>query len=109
MSATETNTQPHTLLTLSLPPRQADVVTDWLLQQGLPGFSSWTGWGHSNRLDQLSISEQIQGKQNRTFISLHLSEPQYQAVLENLRQRFSSFDIHYWVQALLASGRLTQR
>tara|TARA_R110002167_G_scaffold2226_2_gene11367 strand:- start:5782 stop:6132 length:351 start_codon:yes stop_codon:yes gene_type:complete len=116
MNTTDTGTSPVTLnnssltlLTLSLPPRQADAITDWLLEQGLPGFSSWTGWGHSNRIGHLSISEQIQGKQNRTFVSLHLSDSQCREVIENLHLAFSGFDIHYWVEALRASGSLNSQ
>jgi hypothetical protein len=92
------------LLTLSVPPSQADILTDWLLERGFPGFTSWQAWGHSNRTDHLTISEQIQGKQKRGMISLHLLESEYAQVVEQLQLEFQGFDIHYWVQPLMTSG-----
>ena len=92
------------LLTLSVPPGQADIITDWLLEHGLPGFTSWTAWGHGNRTHNLTMQEQIQGKQKRTMVSLHLAHDSYQSTLEQLQQVFNGFDIHYWAHPVLAAG-----
>lgn len=94
------------LLTLSTRPQQAEAISDWLLEQNLPGFTSWQAFGHSNRSDHLSLSEQIQGKQKRTVISLHLAADRANTLLLQLREIFPLYDIHYWLQPLQASGRL---
>lgn len=94
------------LLTLSIRPAQADALTDWLLQQDLPGFTSWQGWGHGNRHHGLSLAEQIQGKQKRTLIGLHLPQSQAHQLLALLKQTFCHYDLHYWLQPLLAFGHL---
>ncbi|MGB1092093.1 MAG: DUF3240 family protein [Oceanobacter sp.] len=94
------------LITLSVPPAASAHLTDWLLEQNLPGFSSWNGWGHGDRTEHLSVSEQIQGKQNRTFISLHLPQQQCETLLEQLHQAFEGFDIHYWISPVVKAGRL---
>lgn len=94
------------LLTLSTRPAQAEAITDWLLEENLPGFSSWLAWGHSNRNDQLTLAEQIQGKQKRMMIGLHLPQDQAQQMLQKLRANFAHYDVHYWLQPLLEFGRL---
>ncbi|MBU2038134.1 MAG: DUF3240 family protein [Gammaproteobacteria bacterium] len=94
------------LLTLSTRPQQAEAIADWLLEQNLPGFTSWQAFGHSNRNEQLSLSEQIQGKQKRTVISLHLPPQRADTLLQQLAAAFPQYDIHYWLQPLLACGAL---
>lgn len=94
------------LLTISTRPQQAEAISDWLLEQSLPGFTSWQAFGHSNRSDHLSLSEQIQGKQKRTVMSLHLDAERADQLLLQLRETFPLYDIHYWLQPLLASGAL---
>lgn len=95
------------LLTLSVPPSQADIITDWLLERDLPGFSSWTAWGHGNRTHHLTMQEQIQGKQQRTMVSLHLDAATYRDLLDPMQQQFAGFDIHYWAHPLLTAGSFT--
>ena len=94
------------LLTLSTRPAQAEAITDWLLEENLPGFTSWQAWGHSNRNEQLTLAEQIQGKQKRTMIGMHLPEEQAEEMLTKLREQFAHYDVHYWLQPLMDFGHL---
>ncbi|MCY0964892.1 DUF3240 family protein [Parathalassolituus penaei] len=96
------------MLTVSVPPSRADLFTDWLLGQGWPGFTSWQGWGHSDRTDHLSLDEQIQGKQKRTLISLHMPKNHGEQLIAQMHQEFAGQDIHYWETAVLSAGSLNK-
>lgn len=98
------------LLTLSLPPTQEELVTDWLYEQGVIGFSSWHGWGHTGEHGEtpsrLSLKEQIQGKENRSFIALHLSGDRIEHLLTQLAQHQPNLNLHYWIQPVIQAGSL---
>lgn len=94
------------LLTLSLPPAQESLLTDWLSESGLFGFSSWRGWGHTSDVGRMSLREQIQGKENRVFIAIHLDSDAADLLLQQLASTWPQLDVHFWIQPIIKAGKL---
>ena len=94
------------LLTLSLPPAQEALLTDWLFEQGFAGFSSWQGWGHTSDPSKMTLREQIQGKENRVFVALHLEAAQADRLLHTLSACYPHLNVHFWTQPVMKAGSL---
>ena len=92
-------------LTLTIAPNLEDALSDYLLSlEEVGGFTSYPVRGHGENR-QLSIAEQVTGRQKRVQFELILNAEQISTVLEGLRDNVGS-DIFYWYQDVGGSGRL---
>jgi len=99
--------QDKCLLTINLPPALEDNVVDWLLASDLDqGFTSYRADGHGSAHDQLSIDEQVRGRQRRLELRLVLDRSRLDDLVGSLRKEFSGADIFYYVLPVLDASHL---
>ena len=95
------------LVVITSPPSLESQLVDWLLSQdGGTGFSSAAVHGHSTHHDDLSIAEQVSGRQRRLQFQVQLSADGFPDFLSALKCEFGGADLHYWVVPVLAGGHL---
>lgn len=89
------------LLILIADPKLEEALVDFLLQQnGVSGFTSAMvnghGTSHADRpAPQLSLVEQITGRQRRVQFMLHAEQRVVQALIATLKAQFHQADMHY--------------
>lgn len=86
------------LLILIVAPKLEDMLVDFLLQQNtISGFTSLPVSGHGSVRGhvQLSLVEQVTGRQNRVQFMLHAPLPVLHSLIEEVRQKFQNTDMHY--------------
>lgn len=95
------------LVVITSPPSLESQLVDWLLatQDGI-GFSSVAVRGHSSHHDNLSIAEQVSGRQKRIQFQVQIDGSQLDSLLEELKSEFGGADLHYWVVPVLAGGHV---
>ena len=95
------------LLTVIAPVAIEEVLVDWLLENAPElGFCSGPINGHSERHGQLSLSEQVSGRQRQIRFEVAATEQEAAQLVERLRQDFGRADLVYWIMPLTAFGRL---
>ena len=102
--------EPQILLILSVPPALEEPLVDWLLEEEPDlGFTSTAAYGHGSLQGaELSISEQVRGKQRRVQFHLLMSAARQSSCLGSLQHRFPHADVHYWVLPVMQSGRISE-
>ncbi|MPN05440.1 hypothetical protein SDC9_152690 [bioreactor metagenome] len=70
------------------------------------GFTLLHAQGHTGDFSRASVREQIRGRVDRRVIWVLLEPGQLEGVLASLRQRIASRDVRWWVEPVLAGGRL---
>lgn len=97
----------QSLLTLTIPPAAEEALIDWLLQNPHhSGFSSYPVNGHSSREGELSLAEQVAGRQQHIRLQLHLRNTDVAAFLTALKQTFAGANLHYWLSPISESGHI---
>ena len=92
-------------LTLTITPNLEDALSDYLLSlEEVGGFTSYPVRGHGENR-QLSIAEQVTGRQKRIQFELILATEDVPRVLGGLKQHVGG-DIFFWYQDINGSGRL---
>ncbi len=92
-------------LILTIPPDLEDDLVDYLLGlEAVGGFTSYLVRGHGENR-QLSIAEQVTGRQKRVRFELILAANSVNTVLNGLRENVGS-DIFYWYQDVNGSGHI---
>ena len=92
-------------LILTIAPSLEDELSDYLLSLvEVGGFTSYPVRGHGENR-QLSIAEQVTGRQKRVQFELILAAEHVATVLHGLKENVGS-DIFYWYQDVNGSGRL---
>ena len=92
-------------LILTIPPSLEDDLVDYLLSlEAVGGFTSYPVHGHGENR-QLSIAEQVTGRQKRVQFELILPSDKLEAVLAGLREQVGS-DTFYWHQDVNGGGHL---
>lgn len=95
------------LLTVIAPAALEEVLVDWLLENAPGrGFCSGPIHGHSERHEQLSLSEQVSGRKRQIRFEMAACDQEVAELLERLRQDFARADLVYWIMPLIAFGRL---
>ena len=72
----------------------------------LPGFTTWSAHGHGHGFDGASNAERVAGNVARRVATMVLPKPQADALLENIRQQAPIRHLMYWIEPVLAAGRL---
>ena len=94
-------------LNLVFPPALEDAVTEALMADPtLPGFTLLHAEGHTGDFARASIREKVRGRVDRRVIWVLIEPERLEQVLAHLRQRIASSDVRWWVEPVLASGRL---
>lgn len=97
------------LLILIANPKLEEMLVDFLLQQNtLSGFTSCqvSGHGTGKAAVNLSLVEQVTGRQNRVQFMLHAALPVLHALIASLKDQFSNADIHFILQPVLETGTI---
>ena len=93
------------LVTINVPPLLEEAVVDCLLAiESADGFSSLAVNAHSSAYENLSLAEQVAGRQKQIRFQMYLPEHQLSILIKQLKSCFSGSGIHYWVLPVLESG-----
>ena len=95
------------LVTLNVPPSLEEPIVDCLLTfETEHGFSSLPVSAHDHRNQNLSIAEQVSGRQDKIRFQMYIPEQALSELLDKLKNDFSGSGIHYWVMPVIKSGYL---
>src|SRR5512143_1233241 len=101
---------PTVTVTINVAPAAEERVVDWLLgREEATGFTSYAAFGHGASHDELSVAEQVTGRQRRVEIRLELPQPLVEPFLSALIAAFDGTDLYYFVTPVLRSGHLRRR
>jgi hypothetical protein len=94
-------------MTLSVPPAVEERLVDWLLgRDDVAAFTSHTTHAHGSPSRELSVAEQVSGRQRRVELRLELPAARVDEWLGALAADFGGADVEYFVSPILRSGRL---
>ena len=94
-------------LNLVFPPALEDAITDTLIADpSLPGFTLLQAEGHSSDFANATIREQVRGRVDKRLLWIVTERQRVDDLLASLRQRISSRDVRWWLEPVLAGGRL---
>lgn len=98
----------HALLILIVPIKLEELIVDKLLTQaGISGFTTSTVSGHGSFQNvNLSLVEQVAGRQKRIQFMLHAELSELQTLLDALKKEYSNAGLHYILQPVLAAQSL---
>lgn len=93
------------LVTINVPLLLEEAIVDCLLSiTTIDSFSSFVVNTHSSDHKDLSLAEQVAGRQEQVRFQMYLPEQQLKVLTDQLRSCFSGAGIHYWVLPALESG-----
>lgn len=93
------------LVTLNVPPSLEEVIVDCLLTfESEHGFTSFPVFAHDHRNEDLSLAEQVSGRQKKIRFQMYVEEQVLSALLVQLRQEFAGAGIRYWVMPVVDHG-----
>lgn len=93
------------LVTINVPPILEEAVVDCLLAiESADGFSSLAVNAHTSEHQNLSLAEQVAGRQKQIRFQMYIPEQQLGVLIRQLKHCFSGSGIHYWVLPVLESG-----
>lgn len=94
-------------LNLVFPPTLEDAVTEALMADPtLPGFTLLRAEGHSNDFAHASVREQVRGRVDRRVLWVVIAHARVDGLLATLRQRIASSEVRWWIEPVIAGGRL---
>lgn len=95
------------LLVIIATPAIEESLVDWLLERKeISGFSSTRIDGHGSRQSDLSLAEQVAGRQRKVMFHIHADCDEVRTLLDALKQEFSGAGLHYWMMPLLEAGQI---
>lgn len=98
----------ESLLVIIATPAIEESLVDWLLERKeISGFSSLQIDGHGSPHSELSLAEQVAGRQRRVMFHVHAESGELQILLDALKQEFRGAGLHYWLMPLLEAGHIT--
>lgn len=94
-------------ITINVPPAMEERAIDWLLgREEVAGFTSRAADGHGASHDDLSVAEQVTGRQRRAEIRVEIAADMLDPLLAALIAAFNGMDLYYFVTPVLRSGHL---
>jgi len=94
-------------VTLNVPPAIEERVVDWLLDRdATSGFTTEAVHGHGSRHGNLSVAEQVGGRQRRVEFRIELPVVALEAFVADVTESFAGVDLYYFVIPVLRSGHL---
>ncbi len=95
------------LVVLNAPPSLEDHVLDWLVSRPEgTGFTSMRVSGHGADPKELSIAEQVAGRQQRVRFEVLMSSAEADEFLKEAAEALGTAAIRYWALPVLAAGHL---
>ena len=95
------------MLMIFAPPALEESLVDWLLEQEqVAGFTTADVHGRSSQPANLSLKEQVAGRQRRVQFMLHADRRVIEAMVEALRVEFSNAGLHFSVIPLIDAGHI---
>jgi hypothetical protein len=95
------------MVTLNVPPALEERIVDWLLaRDSSSGFTANAAYGHGSGHDNLSIAEQVSGRQRRTEFRVTLAAPLLDVFVGELTTAFGQADVYYTAVPLVRAGHL---
>jgi len=96
-------------LTLVYPPAAEDALLGALqaAEPPLPGFTTWRGAGHGFGFESASHSEKVSGQIARGILTSIMARSSADELLETIRQHTPIPHLTFWIEPVLAAGRLT--
>ena len=97
-------------LTLNAPPALEERLVDWLLaRDDIAGFTSYSVQGHAARDDELSVAEQVAGRQRRHEIRVEILSARLDSFIAALAQDHGGADLYWLAVPVVRSGHLGKR
>lgn len=94
-------------VTLSFTPALEERVIDWLLtRDDVPPFTAYAVHAHGAGHEELSVAEQVNGRQRRIEARVELPAAALDSWLAALVASFGGADIRYAVTPVLRAGQL---
>jgi hypothetical protein len=94
-------------LNLVFAPALEDAVTGALMaERDLPGFTLLRAEGHTSDFNRASLREKVHGRVDRRVVWILIEAERLDGVLDALRQRIASSEVRWWVEPVIAGGRL---
>jgi len=88
-------------------PAVEQTLVDWLLaREDVSGFSSAPVRGHGTAHEKLSMSEQVEGRQNQLMFYTQVPLDTARAVVASLREEFRGAGLHYWILPAVEGGHI---
>jgi hypothetical protein len=95
------------LVTLNVPPSLEEAIVDCLLTfETEDGFSSFPVSAHDHKNQNLSIAEQVAGRQDQIRFQMYIPEEDLLVLLDKLKKEFSGSGVRYWVLPVVENGSL---
>ena len=93
------------LVTLNVPLILEELMTDCLLTfESEHGFSSLPINAHDHRHQNLSLAEQVSGRQKKVRFQMYINQQDLSLLLNKLKTEFSGSGIQYWVLPVIDTG-----
>lgn len=94
------------LLTIIAPPDLTHDLVDWLLEQGVDGYFSYRGSGHSRDSAGMSVAEQVAGRRAKKVFQIQCSADELGELIAALKTEFTGAGLHYWAVPVHLAGRI---
>ncbi len=95
------------LLVLTAKPSINEEIIDWLISHPIEtGFTSFDVSGHGSQMTNLSIAEQVSGRQKKTRFQIMVEDQELESFVQSLKLEFKQSGIHYWVQPIIEEGEI---
>jgi hypothetical protein len=94
-------------VTINVAPGFEERIVDWLLARDVAsGFTTYAAYGHGAHQDELSVAEQVSGRQRRMEFRIEIPAAALEDLVQDLTARFAGVDLYYFVTNVLRSGHL---
>lgn len=95
-------------LTIVYPPdaEQALIELVEMSEPPLKGFTTWRASGHGVSFDAASHAERVAGRVARGVLTMVVGRTRAEALLEEIRERAPIPTLMFWIEPVLAAGRL---
>jgi hypothetical protein len=95
-------------LTIVYPPASEEALVSVMLSGPRPlhGFTTWRGAGHGFSFEDASHIERVGGQVARNVLTSILPRSDADIVLERIREKAPIPHLMYWLEAVIAAGRL---
>jgi hypothetical protein len=95
------------LVTINVPPELEEAVVDCLLTlESEYGFSTFQVNAHDHKNEDLSLAEQVTGRQKKIRFQMYLADAGLAELMSQLQNEFTGSGIHYWVMPIIENGIL---
>ena len=95
------------ILTLISAPSMEETLIDWLLtRDDISGFSSVEIYGHGSRSTNLTLLEQVTGRQKRIQFLIHTQTEVAKRLVDELKHQYPNTGLHYMMTPILEAGQI---